>query len=82
MNVVNFAEGILGIDKESAPIVAKCLRQIADSEIPEQPETPFSLTSMATVANQIESGNRADLELIRNIGEKRLADTQRLFLSL
>ena len=75
MNVVNFAEGILGIDQVASPIVAKCLRQIAGEE-----QDVSSL--MISVADRLDSGQRIDVPVLRQIGEKPLADTQRLFLSL
>ena len=76
MNVVNFAEGILGIDQTAAPIVADCLRKRA--ALP----TTIPTSLMYHVAGQLDSGSRPSMELIRQIGERELADTQRLFLSL
>ena len=76
MNVVNFAEGILGIDQKSAPLVANCLKQVA---LGEDVETSLQMIS---VAEKLDLGERVDTPVLRQIGEKPLADTQRLFLSL
>ena len=75
MNVVNFAEGILGINQTFSPMVAKCLRQVAVEE-------PDSSSLMTSVADKLDSGQRVDVPTLRQIGEKPIADTQRLFLSL
>ena len=58
MNIVDFSEGILGINRVSAKTVAKCLRR-------------FDLNDLA---NDLESGKRTDINVIRSIGEKRLTD--------
>jgi len=76
MNVVNFAEGILGIDKTSAPTVAKYLRHVAENEV--IPSTPLSSVSMIAVAEKLEHGDRVEIELIREIGEINLDHTRQL----
>ena len=77
MNVVNFAEGILGIDQTAAPVVAKCLKQVS-----EENSDVVSATKMNIVAGCLEVGLRVNIKILREIGESWLAKTQKLFLSL
>ena len=65
MNIVDFSEGILGINRVSAKTVAKCLRR-------------FDLNDLA---NDLESGKRTDIEVIRSIGEQRLREIKEVFLA-
>jgi len=74
MNVVNFAEGILGIDARFSPTVAKCLRQIANDE-------PDASSLMISVADRLDLGDRIDVPILRQIGEKHLRLTKQLFLN-
>lgn len=73
MNVVDFAEGILGGRNQSGD-VAKCLRQIAMNEHPE------IQSRLVSVASDLESGKHIDIQRLRDIGEIPLSDAQRLFL--
>lgn len=74
MTIVNFAEGILGIDSESGKLVAKCIREYVGDEISMQ-----SLT-MISAADTLESGERLDIEVIRGFGETHLTQLKKRFL--
>jgi len=73
MNVVDFAEGILG-NKDASSLVAKCLRTQAGNE------DHLTSLKMIDVADRLDLGQSIDIESIREIGEGPLASTQWLFL--
>jgi hypothetical protein len=65
MNIVDFSEGILGINGNAAKVVAKCLRE-------------FSLDQ---IANDLDAGKRIKIEVIREIGERRLTEIKQRCLA-
>ena len=81
MNIVDFSEGILGLDRvlpdgrQARDVVAKCLRKIALNQ------NPHLGTIMFFVASRLESGSKPQIEVIRLIGEDRLREAKELFLA-
>lgn len=74
MNIVDFSEGILGLDhplsdgRQARDVVAKCLRKLSNGD-----------SVMESAANVLDKGERLNIGVVRSIGEDRLFQVKQLF---